>query len=51
MHSYLRAGAHRKAMRAFPSIATGMVRGYESERIPDWEAALAEWHQHGREVG
>ena len=51
MHSYLRAGAHRKAMRAFPSIATGMVYGYESEQVPDWEAALAEWHQHGREVG
>ena len=51
MHAYLAAGAHRRAMHAFPSIATGKVCGYEHERIPDWEAALAVWHQHGREVG
>ena len=35
----MKNGAHLKAMKAFHSIATGRTYGYESDTIPNWEAA------------
>jgi hypothetical protein len=37
-------------MKAFSSIATGKVLGYESESIPIWDDALKEWELNGRVV-
>ena len=49
MRRYLTTGAHLAAIRAFRQIGTGRVCGYEAERIPTWDEALAYWAAHGRE--
>lgn len=48
MKAYLYAGAHKKAIKAFPAIATGKTFGFESERVPDWADVHRMWHEHGR---
>ncbi|MEM7445882.1 MAG: hypothetical protein AAF414_21350, partial [Pseudomonadota bacterium] len=50
MRAFLVAGAHRQAMKAFPSIGTGSTYGYASDTVPNWDEALEIWRQHGREV-
>ncbi len=48
MKRYLYRGAHRKAIKAFPSIATGTTCGFHTDDIPSWEVALEYWERHGR---
>ncbi len=50
MRAYLTTGPHLEAMRLFPSIATGKVVGYQTNRIPDWSEINAIWRDHGRNV-
>ncbi len=50
MLAYLRAGAHRQAMKAYKSMGTGSVHGYLTDARPSWEEALAIWHREGRAV-
>ena len=51
MRRFLVAGAHLKAMRAFPSIATGSTIGFPAEKAPDWSEVHAIWQARGRVVG
>ncbi|XYK80085.1 MAG: hypothetical protein ROO70_20330 [Labrenzia sp.] len=48
MKRYLYRGAHRQAIKAFPSIATGSTCGYQADDIPSWQEALEYWERHGR---
>ena len=50
MLTYLRGGAHLKAMRVFHDIATGAVTGYEADTAPNWEDLPAIWRERGRWV-
>lgn len=50
MRAFLRQGAHLGAMKAFSSIATGRVLGYQSAEQPDWQEALARWRSDARGV-
>lgn len=50
MLEYFNSPIHLKNMKAFSSIATGKVLGYESESIPIWDDALKEWNLNGRVV-
>jgi hypothetical protein len=50
MRAYLTTGPHLEAMCLFPSIATGKVVGYQTDRIPDWSEINALWRDHGRNV-
>ena len=47
---YLTAGAHLKSMKIHKRIATGRVYGFETNTIPDWEAAHRLWLEKGRHV-
>ncbi|CAN0600412.1 unnamed protein product [Ectocarpus sp. 12 AP-2014] len=50
MLTYLRSGAHLKAMKAFRSIGTGKVHGYHTDKAPSWREALIIWRDKGRSV-
>ncbi len=50
LRSYLLAGAHREAMRAFPNIATGKTFGFWTQSIPEWSEVHAIWAEHGKPV-
>lgn len=50
MLAYLRSARHARAMRRFPSFATGRVYGYETDEPPDWDTALTLYHAHGRDI-
>ena len=50
MRAYLIAGAHRKAMGVFRSIATGKTLGFTTDTVPDWSEVHAIWMERGREV-
>ncbi|MDQ0313926.1 hypothetical protein [Amorphus orientalis] len=43
MIAYRNSGAHLKAMRVFPRIASGHTLGFESDRAPDWSTARDLW--------
>ncbi len=43
MLAYLRVGAHARAMRLFPVIATGRTVGFTATQAPDWPQAVAIW--------
>lgn len=47
MLAYLRAGAHRRAMVAFPSLGTGYAFGFEAMDRPEWSAVHALWLAEG----
>ncbi|OYY67765.1 hypothetical protein [Sphingomonas sp. 28-63-12] len=51
MRRFMVSGAHAKAMRAFPAIATGSTFGYESDGVPDWSAVHALWQERGVAYG
>lgn len=36
MRRYMLSGAHARAMRVFPIVATGSTFGFEAEAAPDW---------------
>jgi hypothetical protein len=48
MLDYLRSGAHRRAMKAFPQIGSGYAFGFEAEVPPDWSDVHALWLAEGR---
>ena len=48
MRAFLYAGAHKKAIKAFPTIASGKTFGFESERVPDWAEVHRLWQECGR---
>ena len=50
MRTFLRSGAHLKAMRAFRRIATGKTVGFTAEAAPSWDDVHAIWVTRGREV-
>ena len=50
MLAYRSSPSHLRAMKSISQIGTGKVYGYETDTIPSWEAALAEWDNHGREI-
>jgi quinol monooxygenase YgiN len=50
MRAYLTTGPHLDAMRLFPTIATGKVVGYQTDRIPDWSEINTIWRDYGRNV-
>jgi heme-degrading monooxygenase HmoA len=50
MLTYLKSGAHLKAMKAFRSIGTGRVHGYHTDKAPSWTEALTIWRDEGRSV-
>ncbi len=45
MAAFLATGAHGRAMKVFPKIATGGTVGYLADRIPDWNEARLIWQQ------
>ncbi len=49
MRAFLYAGAHKRAIKAFPIIATGQTFGFESDRVPDWDEVHRLWQEHGRD--
>lgn len=51
MVAFKMSETHKKAMRAFPSIATGKTYGYWADHIPDWEEAIDIWGKNGKEYG
>jgi hypothetical protein len=50
MVSYLRAGAHGDAMRAYRSLGWGKTLGFEADDPPGWPEALARWRAEARAV-
>ncbi|MEP3275156.1 MAG: hypothetical protein ABJN26_08455 [Stappiaceae bacterium] len=49
MRRFLYQGAHRKAISAFPSMATGKTFGFYSQTVPSWAEVPVIWHAKGRE--
>jgi hypothetical protein len=47
MRAFLYSGAHKKAIKSFPKIATGKTFGFESDTIPDWSDVHQLWQDHG----
>ncbi|MBB1248138.1 hypothetical protein [Rhizobium sp. G21] len=47
MLAYLRAGAHRCAMQAFPTLGMGYAFGFDAATRPDWTAVHALWLAEG----
>ena len=49
MLAYRLSRSHLRAMKRIAQIGTGKVYGYETDTMPSWEDALAEWDNNGRE--
>lgn len=49
MRAFLYSGAHKKAIRAFPAIATGKTFGFEGDRVPNWDEVHRLWQERGRD--
>ena len=45
MRKFVLSPIHRKAMKIFPKIAAGSTIGYEANKMPGWDEALAIWRQ------
>ena len=48
MLAYKSSSSHVRAMKGLPKIGSGRVYGYETEALPSWGEALAEWTKNGR---
>lgn len=48
MRAFLYSGAHRRAIRAFQGMATGMTFGFETDSPPGWDQVPALWREHGQ---
>ncbi len=48
MQTYLIAGSHLKAMKAFRKIATGKTYGFETKEMPEWRDVHQIWRDKGR---
>lgn len=49
MKRFLYRGAHREAIAAFGSIATGKTFGYASSEVPNWDKVHLLWQQNGKD--
>lgn len=49
MKRFLYQGAHRKAIKAFPTMATGKTLGFQAETIPPWADVPEIWNTRGRD--
>ena len=49
MRAFIYSGAHKKAIKAFRSIATGKTFGFETATIPGWDEVHGLWRERGRE--
>lgn len=49
MRDFIRSGAHRRAVRAFRSIASGKTFGFETTEAPEWSAVHRLWQDRGVE--
>lgn len=49
MLAYKKSAAHIRAMKGLPKIGSGRVHGYETDAIPSWDQAFAEWTKNGRD--
>ncbi len=47
MRRFLITGAHARAMRVFPRIATGATFGFETDSVPDWADVHRQWCERG----
>ena len=47
MVAFMRSGAHREAMRAFPHIGTGYCFGFEADKAPPWNEVHQLWLEKG----
>jgi hypothetical protein len=45
MSKFVLSSIHRKAMKIFPKIATGSTIGYETDKMPSWDAELLMWRK------
>jgi hypothetical protein len=50
MRAFLAVGAHLQAMKSFRAIGNGKTWGFDSEAMPDWDAAYDLWLRHAREI-
>lgn len=50
MRTYLIAGAHLAAMKAFHGIATRRTIGFLSETVPQWDEVHGIWARRGNDV-
>ena len=51
MRRFLYSGAHKQAIKAFPSIATGGTFGFATDRVPHWDEVHELWRQRARTYG
>ena len=49
MRAFVHSGAHKRAIGAFGSIATGKTFGFETDTVPDWDEVHDLWRARGRE--
>ena len=49
MLNFMRSGAHLNAIRAFRTIATGRTYGWDADAAPNWDDALTQWRELGRD--
>lgn len=49
MLNFMRSRPHIDAIRAFGDIATGRTYGWEADAPPNWDDALAQWREKGRD--
>ncbi len=50
MRRFLYRGAHRRAIRAFPSVGSGKTFGYETPEPPGWDQVHEIWLKHGQDT-
>jgi quinol monooxygenase YgiN len=51
MRRFLYTGAHKDAIRAFPTVATGKTFGFTTDHVPSWSEVHALWRERAREYG
>ncbi|MEO1016671.1 MAG: hypothetical protein AAFY56_03135 [Pseudomonadota bacterium] len=51
MRTFLRSGAHRRAIRIFSVIATGKTFGFATSTPPSWNDAHRLWQERAQVVG
>ncbi|MGJ4887351.1 hypothetical protein [Bradyrhizobium sp. HKCCYLR20261] len=50
MRTYVRSGAHRRAMMNVRDLGSGKTLGFAADTAPDWDTAYARWQREAREV-
>lgn len=49
MRRFLYRGAHKRAIKAFGTIATGKTFGFATDQIPSWDEVHGLWLDRGRD--